>query len=200
MMYSTPKPESIPQRSLSVLLALFTVYVVIGCASPDDAEEPRDPASDDDTAPDASAIDPARVTGADFDHLQWLDGAWRGTGGDMDRPFFEAIDRVNDSTMQIRVYSDSALTQLESTGEIVRSGDTLLHRSGNSTWIATELDSARVHFEPKKHATNNFTWERTSRTGWTAVLRYPQSDGATRDVVYTLERISGTPEGPAAQK
>lgn len=34
----------------------------------------------------------------------------------MDRPFFETIDRRNDSTVQIRVYSDSALTQLESTG------------------------------------------------------------------------------------
>jgi hypothetical protein len=172
----------------------------MGCASPDDRDETRDPASDDDTTADASTSHPVRVTGADFDHLQWLDGAWRGTGGDMDRPFFEAIDMVNDSTMHIRVYSDSALTKLESTGEIVRSGDTLLHRSGNSTWIATELDSARVHFEPEKHAMNNFTWERMSRTGWTAVLRYPQSDGSTRDVVYTLERMGGTPEGPAAQK
>lgn len=183
-------------RRLFLALLLIAGLATTGCQSSDAPQEASspDPTSNEsppnESAADPSAtVEPVRVTPAEFRQIEWLEGAWRGTGAEVDGPFFETFEMVNDSTLAIRVYADSALTQRESTGEIVLTGGQVLHRSGPNEWVATAFDRSRLHFEPRGNVPNNFTWTRTSPSSWTAVLRYPQEDGTTRDVVYDLERM-----------
>ena len=123
----------------------------------------------------ADAPIPAVVTAADLQRLRWLEGSWRGTG-ETGNPFYEAYRFLNDSTIQSRTFTDSTLTQAADSSLIVLSRGELTSRGGGMEWVATEIDSARVHFEPRKNARNAFTWTRESPTRWTALLRWVDAE------------------------
>lgn len=142
------------------------------------------------TESSSEQVTPAKVTKVEFQSLRWLEGIWRGTGVETS-PFFEVYHFTNDSTIKFSVYGDSSLTELMYDGRIILSNGTVTYQSGESVWVATELGSNQVHFDPRQNASNNFTWVRGSSSVWIAVLSFPGQTGHARERVYRLERIKG---------
>jgi hypothetical protein len=146
--------------------------------------EPPDPPP----ARPADAPVPASVTAADLQRLRWLEGHWRGTG-ESGNPFYESYRFLNDSTIQSHTFTDSTFAQAGDSSLIMLSGGELTSRGGGMEWVATEIDSAGVHFDPRENARNAFTWSRDSPTRWTALLRWVDADGASREMLYRMERV-----------
>lgn len=164
-------------------------------SSPSDASSGAAPSADDvanEALPDS--LRPVRVTAAGFRQLQWLEGTWRGTGGELDGPFYEAYRMRGDSVLAFQTYTDSTLSQVSSQGRIVRADGEMIFRSGQNVWVATSLRDDRVRFAPRENVDNTFTWTRTSESSWEAVLAYPNPNGPVRERVYRLTQMH--PEAP----
>ena len=120
---------------------------------------------------------------ADFRSLDWLQGDWRGAGGQ--RPFFEGYELVNDSTIRVHYYADSTRSAVRGTGSVHYSAGVIYHEADGATWAAVRLDSTGIHFAPREGASNTFRWTRLSDTTWEAVLRF--EDGS--EARYEMSRI-----------
>ncbi len=137
-------------------------------------------------APEAATAEPADVTPADFQRLRWLEGHWRGSGGDVPT-FFESYRFVSDTAIQALMYADSTLTSVVDSSLIVLSGNVLTSRSANSESTATEIGSDHVRFELPAEG-RSFTWTRESDDAWRADLAVTIL-GQTRERTYQMERI-----------
>jgi hypothetical protein len=168
-------------------LLLASTLLAFGACKGGSDEQPAEPA-----LPAPAAVTPAAVTPADVQRLRWLEGTWKGTG-DGTQSFYEAYRFVDDATIQTLTYTDSSLSQVADSGRIALSGGVLTSRGGAARWVATELDSTHVHFEPQENAQNAFTWTFDTPDAWTAVLRWASSER-----VYRMERIGPVPVTPAA--
>jgi hypothetical protein len=146
----------------------------------------RDPST---TGADAAAATrpPASVTVAELQGLRWLEGTWRGTGVEQ-APFYEGYRFLNDSTLQALYYADSTLTQVSDSSRIVLAKGHLISGGAQARWVATEIDSFHVHFEPQAGVQNSFTWTYESPSAWTATLRWTE-DGQPMQRVYQMQRL-----------
>lgn len=126
---------------------------------------------------------PATVTVAQLQALRWVEGTWRGSqaGG---APFFESYHFLDDSTVRSFNYPDSTFAVASDSGMIRLAGGQLISGDSAHSYVATMLDSASVHFEPQRGATNSFTWTRTDADHWTAALQV----GGKEVRVYQMER------------
>jgi hypothetical protein len=127
---------------------------------------------------------PGHFTESDFQSLRWLEGEWRGTGGQ--RPFFEGYESLNDSTIRIHYYADSTRTSERGAGSVYLSGGVIYHEADGGVWVAVQFDSTGIHFVPSEGAENGFRWTQTSPTTWEAVLHF-RGGSETR---YELSRIT----------
>jgi hypothetical protein len=136
---------------------------------------------------------PLRITADQFRSLRWLEGRWRGQAPD-GAPFYEAYAFLDDSTIAIRSFADSALSHPRDSSEVRLRGGEVVNQSGPRRWAATAIDSTRVRFVPVAHAHNLVTWRRESADAWTATLRWPARVGRrTRTMVYRMGRIGPAP-------
>jgi hypothetical protein len=133
--------------------------------------------------PSDSGNAPGYYSRSDFQTLRWLEGDWRGTGGQ--EPFFEGYELLNDSTIRIRYYADSTRSMESGTGSVYYSEGTIYHEADGASWVVDQLDSAGVHFAPHEGARNSFRWTRLSPDTWEAVLQF--DDGS--EARYVLTRI-----------
>jgi len=126
---------------------------------------------------------PSHHTLTDFQSLRWLEGDWRGTGGQ--RPFFERYEMLNDTTIQIRYFADSTRTEGHGTGSVYLSNGMIYHAADGATWVVVQFDSTGIYFAPREGAHNSFRWTRVSPNTWEAVLQF---EGG-REARYELTRI-----------
>lgn len=163
-----------------IVVVMAAVAGLSGCAG---AATPSAP------APAGSAIPLAvHMPREDFARLAWLEGTWRGEGVG-EPPFWERYRFVNDTTVRIESFTDSALAHPPETGEIRWRDGMVTIGSGGSLWVVTRWDRSTLRFEPVAGARNDFMWRRDSDDAWTAVLSWP-AVGATpaRERVYHLRR------------
>jgi hypothetical protein len=115
------------------------------------------------------------VTAAQFQGLRWLEGVWRGSGGDYPS-FFEDFRWTDDSTVDRHTYADSTLARVTETSQLLLR-DGRLHQARNGTLrggaVLLRGDSLRF--------ASGVLWIRRSNDHWTAIL------GGGR-VVYELRR------------
>lgn len=115
------------------------------------------------------------VTAAQFQGLRWLEGVWRGSGGDYPS-FFEDFRWTDDSTVDRHTYADSTLARVTETSQLLLRGGRL-HQARNGTLrggaVLLRGDSLRF--------ASGVLWIRRSNDHWTAIL------GNGR-VVYELRR------------
>ncbi len=138
--------------------------------------------------PSARAQAPlAGVTAAQFHQLEWLEGTWLGSGGAYPA-FYEEYRRINDSTVQMRAFSDSTLRTARDSSLIEwRQGAITKSRGGRVQYLAVLLEPDRIRFLPPGTATGGFTFARRSRDEWTATL-HPSAPGRP-ETVYTMRRL-----------
>lgn len=132
---------------------------------------------------------PGTYTAAEFQRLRWLDGRWRGRTED-DKAFFEQYRFLDDSTIAMHAFADSAFAQPNDSARITLRGGTVANRSASARWVAERLDTLGVEFAPDSGATNYFAWTKESPDSWTATLRWMDKGGKARRVAYALQRMS----------
>ena len=155
-------------------LAAILFLAVVAC-SKDKVPAPGAPTS----------VTPAQVALADFAHLSYLEGSWRGQPAS-GAPFYERYARLDDSTITSYTFSDSTFQAASDSGQIGwRAGEV---RTGSSPrgWVATVWSVDSVRFE-SEHGGNSFVWIRKSADAWEARLSSPQAASAT---VYQMTRVA----------
>ena len=128
----------------------------------------------------------------DLSKLRWLEGTWKATAPS-EQTYYERLKFVNDSTIEIAYYSDSAFARETGTGRVYLSVGRIYHTFGPRRWGATTVDSAGVYFIPQDNAQNTFAWSHQSADAWTATTRSGYS-GHERVTVYQMQRV-GAPQG-----
>lgn len=108
-------------------------------------------------------------TKSDFKKIQWLEGAWRGSGGGVE-PFFERYHFTNDTTIEIEFFSDAGLQNLTKKETIVLVDGEIRYRKST----ATRHDDKSIEFESKEYY---FSWETESADVWIARLYSPTLEG-----------------------
>lgn len=164
-------------------LALYaTLLSLVACGGGDKSGQT---ASSADTTPPPPEWAPAIVSAEAFEALRWIEGRWIGSGGS--EPFFESYTFVDDTTIRTRSWIDSTFSFAADSGLVVLSGGVVTLHGGDATWVATEIDSVRVHFEPRLNALNDFSWIRQSADTWRAELN-TSTDGR---ILFEMRRPGG---------
>ncbi|MEO8591404.1 MAG: hypothetical protein ABI432_18635 [Flavobacteriales bacterium] len=135
---------------------------------------------------DRSDNSAATVTAEQFQQLGWIAGKWRGAeaGG---APFFESYSMLDDSTLGVASFSDSAFTSLTGTPSMISLRD---GRVTNGDAVVTQWDAGSIHFEPRGKAMNSYTWRKETPDRWTARLHWNDKDGTPRERTYVLTRVT----------
>ena len=130
----------------------------------------------------------ATFTADDFRGLSWIEGPWRGflTDGST---FYERYAFLDDSTVMVRQFADSTLTQATDSSRLTLRAGTIANDAGAARWVATRLDSAGADFSPLRGATSQFTWVRESPTRWDVTMRWTDESGTPQTRVSALHRL-----------
>lgn len=131
---------------------------------------------------------PAAVTASldQFRQLQWIGGRWLGSGGAYPA-FYEEYQVVDDSTVQMRAFSDSTFSTATDSSWIELRNGGIRSRSGNSESIVVGLSADSVRFARPGSASGGHTFTRVSADEWKATL-HPRSAGA-QPTIYVMRRI-----------
>ena len=128
-----------------------------------------------------------RFSSSDLKKLQWIEGRWRGEAPGQ-APFFEQYRFVNDSTLEITYFADSAFANSSGRGRVYLSVGRIYHVSGPGQWGASHIDDSGVYFVPERNASNSVSWTFKSPDLWTATLR-SSATGQEQVTTYQMHRI-----------
>jgi hypothetical protein len=123
----------------------------------------------------------------DFRKLRWIEGRWKATSPG-EQTYYERCKFVNDSTIEITYYGDSAFARETGSGRVYLSVGRVYHTFGPGRWGATSVDANGIYFIPQDNAHNTFAWNHSSADAWTATIRSGYS-GRERVTVFQLERV-----------
>ena len=153
---------------------LTLTLIVLSCSSGEQQQEQQQGAQ-------ATA-----VTLEEFRQLQWIAGTWRGSGGAYPA-FFEEYRIVDDSTIQMRAFSDSTLSVTTDSSWIEFRNGAVNSRGGGRTNIVVALAADSVRFAQPGATQGGHTFTRTSPDEWIATLHPSQAGGQA--TVYIMRRI-----------
>jgi len=130
---------------------------------------------------------PAKLTPADLQKLRWIEGTWRGTGGE--KPFFERYRFENATTLAVDSFENEKLEKVTDTTLFELKDDEFGGGSEGSYWVVTTIDDHSVTFAPVAKARNSFIWKRDSKDSWSAILSWPAApDKPARERTFKMER------------
>lgn len=127
-------------------------------------------------------------TSADFAHLKFLEGRWKGTGPD-GTAFYEAYDFVDVTTFRSRRYPDMRFTTPGDGSTVTLEAGEIISRWGEYSWRATSVTANEACFEPM-NAPSSFCWRRTSDIAAEAVQQWTDGTGKEQRYAIPLERIA----------
>jgi hypothetical protein len=128
-----------------------------------------------------------RFSSSDLKKLAWIEGRWRGEAPGQ-APFFEQYRFVNDSTLEITYFADSAFANSSGRGRVYLSVGRVYHVSGPGQWGASHIDDTGVYFIPERNASNSVSWTFKSPDLWIATLR-SSATGQEQVTTYQMRRI-----------
>lgn len=129
---------------------------------------------------------PKQITPADLAKLRWIEGSWRGTGGDVP-PFYERYKFENDSTLVVESLADETLSKVNEVSRFELKDGHFGSSDGDSSSVATALDDRSISFAPVGKG-NYFRFQRESDSSWKAVLNWTDKTGAAKERIYVMER------------
>jgi hypothetical protein len=138
------------------------------------------------TASPSATPTPKHITTTDLAKLRWIEGTWRGTGGDVP-PFYERYKFENDSTLVTETLADETLSKVSDTGRFELKDGHFGNSSGDSGSVATALDDNSITFAPIGKG-NYFRFQRESENSWKAILNWTDKSGAPKERIYLMER------------
>ena len=129
----------------------------------------------------------AKLTPADLQKLRWIEGTWRGTGGE--KPFFERYRFQNATTLAVDSFENEKLEKVTDTTLFELKDGEFGGGSEGSYWVVTTIDDHSITFAPVAKARNSFIWKRDSKDSWSAILSWPASpDKPARERTFKMER------------
>ena len=171
-----------------VLVAPMVVTVGLSsCAGAADRES-RDLAQN--SSPPAAK----RLSTSDLEKLRWIEGTWRGMG-DVESPFFERYHFENDAVLVVESFPDETLGKVDDVTRFELRDGEFGNWGEGARWVATQMDSRSITFEPVVRARNTFRWETESKDVWIATLRWPATESSpAKQKVYRMERMQRSKE------
>ena len=124
---------------------------------------------------------------ADFAHLKFLEGRWKGTGPD-GKPFYEQYAFPRETEMRSTRFSDATFGESTDGSVVAFDGGRIISTWGQFTWAASELAPGKACFAPI-NAPSSFCWERLSETSAQVTQRWTDEHGETRQSVVPLRRL-----------
>jgi len=131
---------------------------------------------------------PKQITPGDLAKLRWIEGTWRGTGGDVP-PFFERYKFENETTLLVETLADETLSKVSDQSRFELKDGHFGYSAEGSGSVATALDDTSITFEPTGKSRNSFRWQRESANSWKAVLKWTDKNGAAKERIYSMERL-----------
>lgn len=171
------------QQLVFSLLALITVINFAACAKTESQPVAQTPAP----AASPSPV-PKQITPAELAKLRWIEGTWRGTGGDVP-PFFERYKFENDTTLLVETLADETLSKVTDQSRFELKDGHFSYSAEGAGSVATALDDTSVTFEPTGKSRNSFRWQRESANSWKAILKWTDKNGAPKERIYSMERL-----------
>jgi hypothetical protein len=172
------------QQLAFLLLALVALINFAACAKTE-----SQPAAQSSPAPAASASPvPKQITPAELAKLRWIEGTWRGTGGDVP-PFFERYKFENDTTLLVETLADETLSKVSDQSRFELKDGHFGYSADGSGSVASSLDDTSITFEPTGKSHNSFRWQRKSANSWKAILKWTDKNGAPKERIYSMERL-----------
>lgn len=148
------------------------------------AHTPSNTSTQNASAPSPS---PKLLVAADLAKLRWIEGTWRGTGGDVP-PFYERYKFENDSTLVVETLADETVSKVSDVSRFELKDGHFGSSTDDSGSVATALDDNSITFEPLGKGRNSFRWQRESNESWKAILNWTDKNGAAKERIYQLER------------
>lgn len=125
---------------------------------------------------------------ADLSTLRFLEGTWVGEAPGQPM-IYERYRFINDSTIEITYFGDSALSRETGTGRIYFAAGRIFHAFGSRRWGATRLDKEGAFFAPDGNARSTFLWAfNGGRNSWTSTLR-SGAGGRETVTVFSMRRL-----------
>lgn len=145
------------------------------------------PAADFQTSAAPASPMPMKFSLAEFQHLRYLQGTWRGTMPD-GKLFYESYRFANDSTIVQGGHPDSTFATKTDSSTFEFRGGEIVHATG-TTYHAASLDSTKVDFRADADPRTHFVWTKEGPDAWTARLYRTGPDGAELVTVYPMKRM-----------
>ncbi|HUS12808.1 MAG TPA: hypothetical protein VMZ30_20225 [Pyrinomonadaceae bacterium] len=168
-------------------LILIMMINLAGCA------QTKSDAGGQNAAPQSSPLaspsrstQPKQVTPADLAKLRWIEGTWRGTGGEVP-PFYERYKFENDSTLIVETL-DETLSKVSDVSRFELKDGHFGSGTADSGSVATALDDTSISFAPLGKG-NFFRFQRESENSWKAILNWTDKNGTPKERVYLMERL-----------
>lgn len=138
------------------------------------------------------AVTPSgQFTDADIAKLKWLEGSWKGTGGE--KPFFERI-RFDGSTMIVEVFADESMKKTDETSRFELKDGEFGNTVNDQRSAASSITDTSVQFVPAAALPggvvkgSTFRFERLDDGTWNAVLVIPAtSSRPSTEKAYKME-------------
>jgi len=171
--------------SAVILTSSLVLLTVAGCA--------RNQSGSLAQKPPVPSPSPKPITTADLVKLRWIEGSWRGTG-DEQPPFYERYKFENDSTLVVETLADETMSKVTEVDRFELKNGQFGKSATDSGSVAIALDDNSITFAPLGKSRNFFRFQRESANSWRAILNWTDKDGAAKERVYRMERI--TPRNP----
>lgn len=168
----------LPAIFLAVCLVLLTVA---GCS-----RNQSDSLAQKTSVPSPS---PKLITAADLMKLRWIEGSWRGSG-DQQAPFYERYKFENDSTLMVETLADETMSKVTEVDRFELRDGHFGKSANDSGSVAIALDDNSITFAPLGKSRNFFRFQRESANSWRAILNWTDKDGAAKERIYHMERLS----------
>jgi hypothetical protein len=113
------------------------------------------------------------VTPQEFGKMRWLTGTWRGqirSDDESDTPFYERWVAIDDSTLAMHRFSDSALTVPRDSARVELRGGSIHYRDAKRTMPSTGLASRAAIFFPEGEERGGVTFNTQVPCGDTLAL------------------------------
>jgi hypothetical protein len=167
------------------VLILLVLISITGCSKTrSDAVTPNAAAQSSPTSP--SRV-PKQITPADLAKLRWIEGTWRGTGGEVP-PFYERYKFENESTLLVETLADESASKVTDESRFELKDGHFGSGTPESGSVATALDDNSISFAPLGKG-NFFRFQRESDKSWKAILNWTDKNGVAKERIYQMERL-----------
>jgi hypothetical protein len=134
---------------------------------------------------------PIMFSQAQFDHLQFLLGDWRGTAPD-GSVFYERYQRDGPTRMQSLRFATDAFADASDGSTLVWHEGRVEAKWGEFTWQASRIGPAEACFEPV-NAPSAFCWQADGPDRLAVTQRWTDAEGAGQSAHIAMTRMPARP-------